>query len=405
MTASLLAGVRVLELGEGVAGPLAASILGDMGAEVIKLERPSWDWARTSGGPLGDDSSACFVAMNRNKRDIGLDLRYASALRVAAQLVATSDVVISNFRPGVMDRMGLGYSHCTQANSAIVYCTISAYGDRGRYRDVPGSDTVLQAMSGIMESVGEQKGPPLRVGFPLIDSCSALFAVQGIVAALYRRGSSDVGARLDISLLNTALALQALPLTEYLLDGILPTRLGNQNAALCPAGAFRARDNRYLSIVTLRDRHWRDLCAVLGRPELIEDGRFDDNARRIAHRGELNTILEAAFSQLDQAEWLTRLQTADVPCAPVNTFADIIGDPDLVESTPISTTTVPGSGSARTIGNPLKVDGEFLRLGAPPPAPGQHTVEILREIGLDDAQIHDMLSDGGAFTAKDNPNA
>jgi len=394
-----LSDVRILDMTEGIAGPYAASLLGDLGADVIKVERPDGDWGRRSGKLIADDFSSFFVAMNRNKRDLGLDLSKPSAGEIARRLVAHCDVVLSNYRPGVMDRLGLSYEDCLSCNPQVIYCSISAFGDVGKYGNLRGSDTVMQAVSGMMELIGEPDGHPLRVSFPLIDCASALFAVQGILAALYARNEHSSGVKIDLSLLNTAVALQAVPFTDYLVDGRQPPRLGNQNPSLAPAGAFLTRDARYLSVAMISELHWKSFCRTMGRSDLAEREEFATNSARVAHRDALNEILLPIFQQRDQSEWVALLQAADVPCSPLNTFDDLIGDHDLAVTLPISSVSLPGGKVARTVGNPVRFDESFPSLVASPPRGGQHTSRLLAELGYSEQEIIDLLAEGDAFSA------
>jgi crotonobetainyl-CoA:carnitine CoA-transferase CaiB-like acyl-CoA transferase len=395
-----LSGVRILDMTEGVAGPYAASLLGDLGADVIKVERPDGDWGRRSGKPVTAEFSSFFVAMNRNKRDLGLDLSRPNAKEVARRLIAQSDVVLSNYRPGVMDRLGLSYEQCLSLNPQVIYCSISAFGDAGKYGHLRGSDTVMQAVSGMMELIGEPDGQPLRVSFPLIDCASALFAVQGILAALYARTATSTGVKIDLSLLNTAVALQAVPFTDYLVDGNQPPRLGNQNPSLAPAGAFSTRDSRYLSVAMLSELHWKSFCRTVGRADLVDRPDFATNADRVANRDVLNDILCPIFCQKDQADWVTLLQDADVPCSPLNTFDDLVGDHDLAATLPIAAVALPGGKATRTVGNPVRFDGSFPGLATSPPRGGQHTASLLAELGYAEHEVDDLIAEGDAFGAR-----
>lgn len=383
-----LAGVRVIDMTEGVAGPYAATLLGDMGADVLKVERPEGDWGRTSGreGPAG--ISSYFAALNRNKRAVGLDVRGSGADEVVRRLLERADVIISNFRPGVMEKLGLGYEECARVNPALIYCTISAFGQEGGYSRVPGSDTILQAISGLMDITGEPEGSPLRVSFTLIDLAAALFAVQGILLALYER--NEKGRRVEVSLLNASLALQNAPFTGFLLDGTLPGRQGNQNPALSPAGAFRTSDGKYIALAVLRESHWSKFCEAISRPELEEDTRFSSNARRLENRPELNGILVSLFETGDQTEWLSTLGEADIVCSPVNSYQDLMNDPELARAVSTVELDLP-AGPVRTVGNPVQVDGRRFEARIPSPRLGEHTAEVLGELSFTKREIEELL--------------
>jgi crotonobetainyl-CoA:carnitine CoA-transferase CaiB-like acyl-CoA transferase len=245
----LLAGITVLDMTEGVAGPYASSLLGDMGANVIKIERPQGDWGRVTGAVLEPDFGSVFVSMNRNKRCLGLDVRSEGGQQVIKQLLGRADVVISNYRRGVMDGLGLGYDDCLRVRPNIVYCTISAFDPESEYAEAPGNDTGLQAASGLMSLIGLPGGEPLRVAVPVIDFTAGLFAAQGVLAGLVRR---DAPHRVEVSLINVAAALEGIPLAEYLKSGVLPNRQGNQNPYIAPAGAFATKDGKFIAVSCLR---------------------------------------------------------------------------------------------------------------------------------------------------------
>lgn len=390
-----LNGISVLDMTEGVAGPCAASLLGDLGAAVVKVERPEGDWGR-----VGDDVlSPYFVANNRNKRDICLDLHKAGAGTVVQRLVAGADVVLSNYRKGVMERLGLGYEDCRKIRPEVIYCTISAFGQKGAYSAMPGSDTGMQAISGMMDSIGEAGGAPLRVSFPLVDTYSASMAVQGILAVLLARQQGkggQGGTRIDVSLMNGALSLQAMLVASFLMKGELPQRYGNQNPVLAPAGAYEASDARYFTIAILSEAHWQRFCAAMGMPQLGGEERFKTNGERLKNRDALNAILVPLFRATPRDEWFRRLREADILCSPVNTYADVMSDEKLMES--LHLWQLDGSGSQlRGVGNPVQIDGDYLGIEWPPPLKGEHTVEILRELGYPGPDITRMLAEGIAY--------
>lgn len=388
--------VRVLDMTEGIAGPYATSVLGDLGADVVKIERPQGDWARTSGAILHEGFGSVFVAMNRNKRCLGLDLRTDDGQRVVRELVRRSDVIVSNYRPGAMDRLGLGAEDCARLAPGIVYCTVSAFDPGGTYAGLPGNDTGLQAASGLMNLSGEADGPPLRVAVPVVDFTAALFVVQGILAALH---NPDSARRVEVSLLNAAAALQALPLTEYLHSGEPPRRQGNQNAFLAPAGAFATADGRYLAVSCLRESHWHNLCQVLGREDLTRDPRFADNAARVAHRAALNAEIAPLLARRTQAQWLPLLREADVLTAAVNDFDDVLTDPGLGPTLPVADTGLSDDGTSRAVGYPVRFDARYPPVERGPARAGEHSAEVLRELGYTDTRIAELVTAGATFPA------
>ena len=393
----ILRDVKVVDMTEGVAGPYAATLLGDMGAQVIKIERQDGDWQRNAGkGEPGRFGNPQFIALNRNKRDIGIDLGSAGGRGIVERLVGKADVVISNYRAGVMAKLGFDYAHCKALNPDIIYCTISGFGQDGAYARLPASDTVLQAISGVMSVVGEPEGAPLRVGFPLIDMTAANSAVQSVLLALYGRLTGQGGANIDVSLMAAAASLMCGGFTEYLASGRVPPRQGNQNSLLAPAGAFKVTGGRYITIAVLRDSHWQKFCAALGLEQLANDARFATNAARVAHRAELHTLIIPLFESQPAEVWLEKLRAADLLCGPINTVADVLADPALKACLPLIDIGLPNA--AQALGSPIRYNGEFFSAERPAPAKGQHTSEVLAEIGYSTEEIKSFLRDGSAFT-------
>ena len=396
----ILRDVKVVDMTEGVAGPYAATLLGDMGAQVIKIERQDGDWQRNAGkGEPGRFGNPQFIALNRNKRDIGIDLGSAGGRGIVERLVSNADVVISNYRAGVMAKLGFDYAHCKALNPDIIYCTISGFGQDGAYARLPASDTVLQAISGVMSVVGEPEGAPLRVGFPLIDMTAANAAVQSVLLALYGRLTGQGGANIDVSLMAAAASLMCGGFTEYLASGRVPPRQGNQNSLLAPAGAFKVTGGRYITIAVLRDSHWQKFCVALGLERLANDARFATNAARVAHRAELHTLIIPLFESQPAEFWLEKLRAADILCGPINTVADVLADPALKACLPLIDIGLPNA--AQALGSPIRYNGEFFKAECPAPAKGQHTREVLAEIGYSTEEIDGFLRAGSAFTEAD----
>jgi crotonobetainyl-CoA:carnitine CoA-transferase CaiB-like acyl-CoA transferase len=393
----ILRDVKVVDMTEGVAGPYAATLLGDMGAQVIKIERQDGDWQRNAGkGEPGRFGNPQFIALNRNKRDIGIDMGSAGGRGIVERLVSNADVVISNYRAGVMAKLGFDYAHCKALNPDVIYCTISGFGQEGAYAQLPASDTILQAISGVMSVVGEPDGAPLRVGFPLIDMTAANAAVQSVLLALYGRLTGKGGANIDVSLMAAAASLMCGGFTEYLASGRVPPRQGNQNSLLSPAGAFKVTGGRYITIAVLRDSHWQKFCAALGLERLANDARFATNAARVAHRAELHTLIIPLFESQPAEFWLEKLRAADILCGPINTVADVLADPALKACLPLIDIGLPNA--AQALGSPIRYNGEFFSAERPAPAKGQHTSEVLAEIGYSTEEIKSFLRDGSAFT-------
>jgi len=395
--APILNDITVIDMTEGVAGPCAAMTLADMGANVIKVERPAGDWSRPNDHfHVDGEVNAQFIALNRNKRDIGLDVTSQQGKAILTQMVRGADVLISNYRPGVMAKLGFGYEDAKVINDGLIYCTISGFGQDGPYAASPASDTIIQAMSGVMSLVGEPDGPPLRVGFPLIDMAAANAAVQGILLSLYGRQNGQGGANLYISLMAAAAAMMSGGFTRYLASGKVPKRQGNQNATLAPAGAFQGADGRYLTIAILRDSHWRKFCSAMGLEDLTDDPRFQTNAVRVENRALLDDLITPLFASKPVAAWLDLLREADILCGPINDFADVAADPNLTASLPLVDPLAPNVPQA--VGVPIRRNGAYSTTQRPAPAKGEHTTEILREFGFSGDEITAFLANGAAFT-------
>ncbi len=398
MSHNILSKITVIDMTEGVAGPYAAMVLSDMGANVVKVERQAGDWSPpTDHVRVDGEANANFIALNRNKRDIGLDVSGAAGKQILERLIARSDVLISNYRPGVMAKLGFDDVRCRAINEDLVYCTISGFGQDGAYADFPASDTIIQAMSGVMSLVGEAEGPPLRVGFPLIDMAAANSAVQAVLLALYGRLEGQGGATIDISLMAAALALMSGGYTRYAVSGKVPKRQGNQNTNLAPAGAFKTRDGRYLSIAVLRDLHWIKFCAAMELGQLAEDSRFVTNALRVENRTALDQIIVPMFASQPATYWLARLRAADILCGPINDFADIAADTNLTSGLPLvdpMAANVP-----QTVGVPIRFNGHFAETTRPAPAKGEHTHEILTAFGFGTDEVEVFLREGVVFSS------
>ena len=399
MASRILSKISVIDMTEGVAGPYAATVLADMGAKVVKVERRAGDWSRTAGkGSVAAAGSAQFVSLNRNKRDIGLDVETPAGLEVIERMVARAEVVLSNYRPGVMTKLGLGYARCRELRPDIIYCTISGFGQSGPYAKFPASDTIMQAMSGVMSLIGEPDGPPLRAGFPLIDLAAANYAVQSILLALYGLRDGHGGAEIDVSLMAAALGLMNSQFSDHLISGRVPMRQGNQNGNLAPAGAFRVAGDRYIAIAVLRDEHWRKFCTAMALGHLADDERFRTNAARVRNRDELNGLIEPILGAKSSDYWIDRLRSADILCGPINSVADVAGDAGLAAGLPLIDPGVPGV--PRIMGTPIRFNGGYFTAERPPPTKGEHTREILAELGYSADAIDSLLRSGSAFAAE-----
>jgi crotonobetainyl-CoA:carnitine CoA-transferase CaiB-like acyl-CoA transferase len=392
-----LEGLRVLDFGQGVAGPYAAQLLGDNGADVIKVEPPRGDWARTMGAQDGTGLSGTFVAVNRNKRGLCLDLRKPEAIDIARRLALRADVLVESFRPGVMDRLGLGCDALRAANPKLVYCAVTGFGETGPNVELPAGDSIMQAYGGLMSIIGERDGGPLRVGNVVSDMLAGANAFSGVLLALLARNAEGEGGRVSVSLLDSLVAFQAPPLTEYLLTGKPPQRLGNEHPLIAPSGSVRTRDGQIN--FTVFDHQWRAFCEGLGLASLASDPRFSGTGERQKNRDALNDLLAAVFATRTSAEWIQKLRALDVLCAPINDYPALVSDPQVRHNALIRSTTDATGRAIPLIRNPVAVDDHPPRL-APPPRLGEHTASVLHgELGMDDATVSRLFATGAAHSA------
>ncbi len=398
-----LEGVRVLDLTRALAGPYCTMMLGDLGADVIKVERPGrGDDSRGWGPPFAGEpygpypgESAYFIAVNRNKRSLTANLKSPEGQEVMRRLAGVSDVLVENFRTGVLDRMGLGYEELHGLNPRLVYCSISGYGRTGPYAERPGYDVIIQAEGGMMAITGPEEGPPSRVGVPIVDITAGMFAATAVLAALRARDLTGEGQLVDVSLLDTQVALLANVASNYLVGGAEPRRLGNAHPNIAPYEAFPARD-RWFALAAANERQWAVLCDVIGRPELKDDPRFATNGARVSNRPELVTVLNDVFAARDADEWLPDLREAGLPCGPINTVPDVFDHPQAQARDLALETEHPTAGPVRLTGFPYKLSQTPAEVRQPPPLLGQHTEEVLTEL-LDytAAEVAGLREQGG----------
>lgn len=356
MTTQLpLYGVRVFELGSNIAGPYATWILAELGAEVIKIERPEGDDARWWGPPFWNGSSAIFNAVNRNKTAIAVDLKDAAAVAaLKRRIVAEADVVVQNLRPGAIGKLGLSADLLIAENPRLVYCNLHAYGTKGPLKDRPGYDSLAQAFGGLISVTGEEGRPPVRVGVSIIDMGTGLWAAIGALAALYRRQTTGKGAVIDASLFETALGWMAYYAAGYQVDGEVPPRRGTGVRGIVPYMGFRCADG-YLMIAGSNDRLFARLAEILGHKEWLEDERFKTNPRRVVHREVLNPLIEAVLETQPRAYWEERLDAAGVPNAPIQTIDEVLAHPQTAALGILQRLTPDAIG---LVGLPLSIDGE-----------------------------------------------
>ena len=378
---NLFEGVRVLDLSRMLAGPYGSMLLADLGAEVIKVEEPDGgDPMRVMGPPfLPDGESAYFLSINRNKKSVALDLTKPDGRQVFLDLAAEADVVWENFRPGVMERLGLAYAALTRVNPRLVMCSISAYGQDGPYRDWPAFDLALQAMGGAMSVTGEDGRPPVRMGLPMGDLAGGMFGAFAVAGALFRRERTGQGAHVDLSLLDCQVSLLTYMAQYFWTDGRVPRPLGSGHASVVPYGALATRDG-HLIVAIFAEKFWAGFCAAVERPAWERDPRFATNRDRVAHRADLMTLIEARVRERTTEEWLARLHAAGVPAAPILAVDRVLDDPQVRHRRMVVELEHPRHGVLSTLGTPIKVDGALEAPLAPPARLGEHTDAVLRDL-------------------------
>ncbi len=389
----MLEGIRVLDLSRVIAGPYCARLLGDLGADVVKVERPGrGDDLRELGGSR-NGMSAVFAAVNRNKRGVAIDLQQPEGARLAFELARRADVVVENFLPGVADRLGLGYGAVRAANPAVVYVSVTGFGQTGPYARRPGYNSIAQGMSGIMALTGMPGHPPTRVGGSTADLAAAFVAFGGVNAALVHRFRAGEGQHLDVSLLASTLALLPDPVAHYFQSGVRPPRLGNRNPNLTPAEAFPTADG-YLTVVLMNPDQWDRFCRVLGDEVLRREPRFATNTERLAHHDELRARVEAALAGATTAEWVARFEAASIAAGPIYEFDEVFQDPQVRHLGLVTELEQPGFGPVRMLDFPFAASATPAKVSRPAPRLGEHTAEVLRELGLPPAEI-ERLATGG----------
>ena len=379
-----LAGVRAVELGQIAAGPFAGSLLADLGADVIKIERPDggdgmrdWPPLSTGGGDVPPYSEN-FASLNRNKRSVALDLKDRADVDRLLRLAAVADVLVENYRPGVLARLGADYDAVSARNPRIVFCSISGYGQTGPYANKGAFDVTVQGMSGLMSVTGESGGGPVKCGVPVGDFCAGLYAAYTITASLMQARETGRGAYIDCSMLGSLVGVAALQTSEYFGTGKAPRLFGSAHPRNAPYQAFRASDEHFI-IAAGNDRLFAQVCAAVGLPELAEDPRFASQLLRAEHQAALVAALGPRFAERTAAAWLEEMDARGVPCAPINDYPRVLDDPQVAHLGLVHPLTLPNGVETRTIGFPVAMSGYTFEIHRSPPALGAHTTEVLNE--------------------------
>jgi formyl-CoA transferase len=387
-----LEGLRVLDVTQVMAGPYCSMLLADLGASVIKIEPPSGDSTRQMPGAVGTDSPS-FNAVNRGKRSVVLNLKTAEGRTIFTRLARTSDIVVENYRPGVMSALGLGYETLASINPRLIYASISGYGQTGPSREKGGFDLIAQGVAGVMSVTGEPGRPPAKSGLPITDLGAGLFALVGVLAALEARRRTGVGQHVDSSLVEAGVALSVWEATEYFSGIGVPAALGSAHRMNAPYQAIRCADG-YITLGAANERLFRRLCEVLGHAEWLDEPEFADNASRVRNRQLLADRLESTMSARPRSHWLVLLDANDIPCGPINDYAQVFADPQVIARDMVVETEHPTLGLLKTLGSPIKMSATPPRVGCRAPLLGEHTNEVLAEAGFSDDEIAALRASG-----------
>ena len=391
--AAALENIKVVDLTRTLAGPFCTMMLGDMGADIIKIEEPQRGDETRSWTPFWNGESTQFVSFNRNKRSLSLNLREEEGLEIVRALAADADVMIESFRAGALERMGLGYEAISAINPGIVYCSISGYGRTGPMAEKPGYDLIIQAYSGLMDLTGEPDGTPQRVGFSLVDLFTGMMAFGSVVTALYHKKETGKGQQIEAALLDGQVAALSYHATAYMATGNVPQRMGSGHPSLVPYQSFRASDGNFI-VGVANQGLWERFCAGIERPDLLEDPRFKTNDDRVAHRAECVETLNEIFRHKTMREWVEIIERAGVPCGPINRVDDVVNDPQVNARNMIAQLAHPNVPDLRIPNSPLKLSETPSAIRRPSPLLGQHNDEILAELGYSSDAVEGLRARG-----------
>jgi len=395
----VLDGIRVLDLSRVIAGPYCAMMLADLGADVVKVERPGRGDDMRYLGNGKDGMSLGFATINRNKRAIAVDLQHPEGLKIVVELARRADVILENFVPGVAERLGLGYQALSAANRAVVYASVSGYGQDGPYARRPGYNTIAMGMSGLMALTGQPGDPPTRPGGSISDVAASYIAFGAVCAALVQRFRTGRGEHVDVSLLASSVALLPDPSAHYFSSGVVPKRVGNRNPNVTPAEAFKASDG-FINVVILNPEQYEKLCRALGDEGLISEPRFATNEARVANHPAFKARIEAAMAKRTVNEWVERLVGVGIAAGPIYEFDQVFEDAQVRHMGMVRDVDQPGLGSVRMLGFPFAVGGSRPPVRRPAPRLGEHTREVLGELGISASDI-DRLATLGAVAISD----
>ncbi|MEE8305130.1 MAG: CoA transferase [Candidatus Tectomicrobia bacterium] len=390
-----LDGVKVLDLTRVLAGPYCTMLLGDMGADVIKVERPgAGDDTRAFGPPFLNGESAYFLSINRNKRSLTLNLKHDKALEIMRRLLETADVVVENFRPGTMESFGFGYEAVQAFNPRLIFCSISGYGHSGPDAKLPGYDLIIQGEGGIASLTGDPNGPPYKVGSSQADIVAGMMGFQGILLALLARGQSGRGQKIDIGMLDCQVALLTYQAGIYFATGESPTRMGNQHPTITPYETYRCQDG-YINLACGNDNMWRTFCAAIGQAAWAEDARFRTNADRVERRRQLAALLEPVMQQKTSQAWIEILLKHGIPCGRIQSVGEVCDSPQVQARDMVVPLEHAKAGPIRVTGVPIKLSDTPGEVVTPPPILGEHTTDVLADwLQVSSAEVESLRQDG-----------
>ena len=389
----MLDGIRVLDLSRVIAGPYCAMMLADLGADVVKVERPGRGDDMRYLGSSKDGMSLGFATINRNKRAIAVDLQHAEGLKIILELARRADVIVENFVPGVAERLGVGYTAISATNPAIVYASVSGYGQDGPYARRPGYNTIAMGMSGLMALTGQPGDPPTRPGGSISDVAASYIAFGAVCAALVQRFRTGRGQHVDVSLLASSVALLPDPAAHYFASGVAPARVGNRNPNVTPAEAFKAADG-FINVVILNPEQYEKFCRALGDEGLVSEPRFATNDARIANHAAFKSRVEMALAKRTVDDWVEGFIAVGIAAGPIYEFDQVFGDAQVKHMGMVQEVEQPGLGSVRMLGFPFAVGGSRPPVRRPAPRLGQHTREVLAEIGISAYQFERLVASG-----------
>lgn len=388
-----LTGIKVIDLTTFLSGPFCTMLLGDMGAEVIKIEEPKAGDPNRGNGPFIEGESAYFLYTNRNKKSMTLNIRSELGRKILLQLIKDADVFVENFRPQVKKKLEVDYANLIKINPRLIYCSISGFGQTGPWAERPGFDQIAQGMSGLMSVTGFPETGPTRVGVAIGDSICGIFAAYGILSALIERNKSGLGQFIETSLLEGLISILGFQAAKYFATGEVPLPQGNDHGTYAPYGTYKTKDG-YINIATATQKMWEALCQILDMEELKDDPRFIQNDERVKNKKKLREIIEKKLAEKNSFEWIEILNEKGIPCGPINSIDMVFNDPQVIHQEMIMEVDHPKSKRIKMIGFPVKLRRTPPQIFLPPPLLGQHTKEILKKLNYSDEDIEEFKKNG-----------